>query len=92
MPAVPVIRVCCDAFSRMRARGQVVASSLVCLPEVDAGGYGPKVESWAFATDSQGLEVLQGFLPSSLRAVREDLYGGTPMGEDSIPIASQESC
>ena len=37
---------------------QVVASSLVCLPPEDAGGAGPKVESWAFGTDSEGLDVL----------------------------------
>ena len=37
---------------------QVVASSLVCLPPEDAGGAGPKVESWAFGTDREGLEVL----------------------------------
>ena len=28
---------------RLRGRVKVVASSLVCLPEVDAGGFGPKV-------------------------------------------------
>ena len=37
---------------------QVVASSLVCLPPEDAGGAGPKVESWAFGTDREGLDVL----------------------------------
>ena len=36
----------------------MVASSLVCLPPEDAGGAGPKVESWAFGTDREGLEVL----------------------------------
>ena len=36
----------------------MVASSLVCLPPLDAGGAGPKVESWAFGTDGEGLEVL----------------------------------
>lgn len=36
----------------------MVASSLVCLPALDAGGAGPKVESWAFGTDVEGLEVL----------------------------------
>ena len=37
---------------------KAVSSSLVCLPEVDAGGYGPKLESWAFAVDREGLGVL----------------------------------
>jgi len=31
-----------------------VSSSLVCLPEVDAGGRGPRMESWAFALDQLG--------------------------------------
>jgi len=33
-----------------------VSSSLVCLPEVDAGGRGPRMESWAFALDQLGLQ------------------------------------
>lgn len=37
---------------------QVVSSSIVCLPSVDAGGFGPKVESWAFALDPVSLELL----------------------------------
>ncbi len=36
----------------------VVSSSLVCLPQVDAGGYGPKVESWAFALIPETLHLL----------------------------------
>lgn len=39
---------------------QLVASSLVCLPAVDAGGAGPKAESWAFGTDDEGLRILEG--------------------------------
>lgn len=31
-----------------------VSSSLVCLPKEDAGGHGPKLESWAFALDQKG--------------------------------------
>ncbi|KAI8466619.1 MAG: hypothetical protein J3K34DRAFT_524403 [Monoraphidium minutum] len=34
-----------------------VGSSLVCLPEADAGGPGPRLESWAFALDQDGLGV-----------------------------------
>ena len=30
----------------------------MCLPPEDAGGAGPKVESWAFGTDREGLDVL----------------------------------
>lgn len=32
-----------------------VSSSLVCLPDSDAGGPGPRIESWAFALDQEGL-------------------------------------
>ena len=35
-----------------------MSSSLVCLPALDAGGAGPKVESWAFGIDAEGLDVL----------------------------------
>ena len=35
---------------------KVVSSSLVCLPTVDAGGFGPKLESWAFAIDQVRLQ------------------------------------
>ncbi len=34
-----------------------VSSSLVCLPEVDAGGRGPRMESWAFALDQIGQSL-----------------------------------
>ena len=37
---------------------RLVSSSIVCLPPVDAGGYGPKVESWAFAIDQEGLDLV----------------------------------
>ena len=47
---------------------QLVASSLVCLPAVDAGGAGPKAESWAFATDAEGLRILS-VRPSSERGL-----------------------
>ena len=36
---------------------KLVSSSIVCLPTVDAGGFGPKAESWAFATDPEALEL-----------------------------------
>lgn len=48
-----------QAFTdRLRNSVGVVSSSIVCLPEVDAGGYGPKLESWAAATDRHGLGIL----------------------------------
>lgn len=36
---------------------KAVSSSLVCLPSADLGGFGPKLESWAFAIDQEGLEA-----------------------------------
>lgn len=30
----------------------------MCLPPNDPGGLGPKVESWAYAVDAQGLDIL----------------------------------
>lgn len=42
----------------LREDVKAVSSSLVCLPAVDAGGYGAKLESWAFALDMTGLRLL----------------------------------
>jgi hypothetical protein len=48
-----------QAFTaRLSETVKLVASSLVCLPAVDAGGAGPKAESWAFGTDIEGLRIL----------------------------------
>jgi hypothetical protein len=47
-----------------------VASSLVCLPAVDAGGAGPKAESWAFGTDAEGLRILEGAGVFGVRACK----------------------
>lgn len=47
-----------DAFTdRLVGRVRLAAASLVCLPPVDAGGPGPRAESWAFALDRKGLAV-----------------------------------
>eukprot|EP00892_Ulva_mutabilis_P004470 jgi/Ulvmu1/2395/UM131_0006.1 len=45
-------------LSRINRKVKAVSSSIVCLPIIDSGGPGPKLESWAFATDSVGLKVL----------------------------------
>jgi hypothetical protein len=37
---------------------KIVGTSIVCLPKKDLGGYGPKVEGFFFATDSEGLKLL----------------------------------
>ena len=41
--------------ARLTGRVKVVSSSLVCLPSLDKSGGGPRVESWAFALDEEGL-------------------------------------
>ena len=47
-----------QAFTdRLDAGHSLVACSLTCLPDVDAGGPGPRAESWAFALDGRGLDA-----------------------------------
>ncbi|GMH41535.1 hypothetical protein BSKO_09445 [Bryopsis sp. KO-2023] len=47
-----------QAFTqRLAGDVKIVGCSLVCLPGNDAGGFGPKIESWAFAVDREGLSV-----------------------------------
>lgn len=42
---------------RMTRSVKLVGPSIVCLPEGDAGGAGPRVEGYSFALDREGLEV-----------------------------------
>jgi hypothetical protein len=47
-----------------------VGASLVCLPAADAGGPGPRLESWAFALDREGLAAALGagaFVPRACK-------------------------
>jgi len=44
--------------SQITEHVKLVGPSLVCLPLEDLGGYGPKIEGYAFATDSVGLSLL----------------------------------
>jgi len=37
---------------------KLVGTTVACLPEHDAGGYGPKVEGFFFATDKTGLDTI----------------------------------
>lgn len=62
----------------------VVSSSLVCLPKVDAGGYGPKVESWAFALIPETLDLLQQAGVFNVRACKLCNDGVVVMGEYGI--------
>ncbi len=43
---------------RLTSSVKAVGSSLVCLPALDLGGPGPRLESWAFAVDNVGMDVL----------------------------------
>ena len=38
---------------------KLVGTTIVCLPPIDTGGYGPKVEGFFFMTDAIGLELLK---------------------------------
>ena len=60
---------------------KVVSSSLVCLPTVDAGGFGPKVESWAFAIDHVALQLLSEAGVFYLRACKLCNDGVVVLGE-----------
>ena len=44
--------------SRLNDRVKLVGPSITCLPRSDAGGYGPRIEGYCFATDRTGLGVL----------------------------------
>jgi hypothetical protein len=44
--------------SRLNEQVKLAGPSIVCLPRTDAGGYGPKVEGYCFATDLTGLGIL----------------------------------
>lgn len=37
----------------------LVGTSIVCLPETDRGGFGPKVEGFAFALSSEALDIVR---------------------------------
>ena len=43
---------------RITTHVKAVGASLTCLPAVDEGGPGPRLESWAFAVDNIGMGVL----------------------------------
>lgn len=76
-----------QAFTQ-RLQGDVVGvcSSLVCLPDMDAGGPGPKMESWAFALTRKGQIFTDHNLPNVVtfqqanglcKADKLSLYGST---------------
>ena len=56
----------------LKGNVHAVGSSLVCLPDEDLGGPGPRIESWAFATT---LEAIQLLIDNGVFAVRDEKYG-----------------
>ena len=48
----------------------LVAASLACLPPEDAGGPGPRAESWAFALSAGGLSAAEGARAFALRTCK----------------------
>ena len=66
---------------RFKRDVKLVSSSIVCLPKVDAGGYGPKVESWAFAIDQEALDLVTAAGVFHLRTCKLCDDGVVVMGE-----------
>jgi len=52
------------------AAAALVAASLTCLPPEDAGGPGPRAESWAFALSAGGLATAEGAGVFAVRACK----------------------
>jgi hypothetical protein len=46
-------------INKINNKTKLVGTTIVCLPDYDDGGYGPKVEGFFFMTDSIGLELLK---------------------------------
>jgi len=46
-------------IKKINERVKLVGTTIVCLPEIDHGGYGPKVEGFFFMVDNIGLELLK---------------------------------
>ncbi len=63
---------------------KAVSSSVVCLPQVDAGGFGAKLESWAFALDMVGLQLLMRAGTFSIRTCKLCTDGVVVQGEYGI--------
>ena len=46
-------------IKKINERVKLVGTTIVCLPDFDHGGYGPKVEGFFFMVDNIGLELLK---------------------------------
>ena len=58
---------------------KLVGTTICCLPHTDAGGYGPKVEGFFFATDIKGLSIL--FKEKTIFQIHQDKYSAIVHGE-----------
>jgi hypothetical protein len=58
---------------------KLVGTTICCLPHTDAGGYGPKVEGFFFATDVKGLSIL--FKEKTIFQIHENKYSAIVNGE-----------
>jgi len=58
---------------------KLVGTTICCLPRTDAGGYGPKVEGFFFATDVKGLSIL--FKENTIFKIHQDKYSAIVHGE-----------
>ena len=87
------------AYLRMFSSGgdgnvHAVGSSLVCLPRVDAGGPGPRLESWAFALDQDGLAAaIEGdtFLVRGCKLCEDRAEGVVIGGEYGLTLSQFEA-
>ena len=48
-----------ETESKSRAPVGIVGTSIVCLPKIDLGGYGPKVEAFAYAMSAPALRDIR---------------------------------
>jgi hypothetical protein len=46
-------------IKKINEKVKLVGTTIVCLPQYDSGGYGPKVEGFFFMVDHIGLELLK---------------------------------
>ena len=49
----------CIFIEKINQRIKLIGTTIVCLPHIDAGGYGPKVEGFFFMVDQIGLNLLK---------------------------------
>ncbi|KAK9814261.1 hypothetical protein WJX72_003056 [[Myrmecia] bisecta] len=57
---------------QLRGELKLVGASLVCLPTIDHGGHGPKIESWTFAVEPHTLRLLT---EAGVFSVRTEKFG-----------------